>query len=958
MRKNQTSKQMILCAVMMLTVFFSILPMSALAASQNTVVGINGGTVSYGTGMAISVTDETSGESAGKIIIKEAGTYTFSGNLTAEKIEINLEKNPSGTVVLLLQNARIGNEKLATAVQAKSQGKVSIILGANSTNSITAAEQAMEVSGDITVSGSGTLLTKGNFSTESSLTMNAGNLLLKKGDMRTKGNITLNGGRLVANGSLSAGRFLLLNNGVLLSAGGDTSTVSSVSKQKSIQLSLTDPISGNLVVADENGETVFAGILPEEISESLLLSAPGLVNEENVQIFHSCDIEETADTLGIIEQVSSFSGKALLYGNKKSAIFPLPETVNIFSDVMEEKALLNVEAYTKEDVFGYTLEKTELKAEKVDGVTITSVEIIGDDFEVTLNKSGQIFVSPKAGFHAGEYSGKLSVQYCIENRTENLEVPLSFTVKQAVNSWTQELSMASYMEYEGQAHPAGKAAFGSLIYTYSTDRAGTFSEKAPSSPGTYYVKAVVLETKDYTGLDAVKEFQIYAHTHDYKETGKSGTCTTGIRHTYTCAICKNSYTETSSGKEHTFDAGNVTKEPDCVHSGVKTYTCVECGYSYTEPISALGHDYDNGKVTKEATCGQAGIKTYTCSRNTSHTYTETIPAGGSHRYEGKVTREATCQAEGVRTYTCRICGDSYTESIPVTGHDYDKGKVTKEASCKSKGTTTYTCKNCGDTYTKDIPPLGKHEYGEGVVTTSATCEKDGVRTYTCSVCGVSYTKAIPAAGHKYDNGIVTKKATCEANGIKTFTCTSCGKSYSEKLPALGHKWNDGEVTKEPTCTEEGEKTYTCQNDKEHVIKDTIQKLDHEWDEGKVTKEPDCGHEGIKTYTCKVGKETKEEAIPATGEHTWGEGMEAVDGKIVYLCSTCGETRYEDADSVLTDDDSSEADDATAVTSEAKTDNRPTKSSRIKTFVIILYAMIFVIAGGIIFAVLQRKKKGF
>ena len=91
---------------------------------------------------------------------------------------------------MLLQNARIGNEKLATAVQAKSQGKVSIILGANSTNSITAAEQAMEVSGDITVSGSGTLLTKGNFSTESSLTMNAGNLLLKKGDMRTKGNIT------------------------------------------------------------------------------------------------------------------------------------------------------------------------------------------------------------------------------------------------------------------------------------------------------------------------------------------------------------------------------------------------------------------------------------------------------------------------------------------------------------------------------------------------------------------------------------------------------------------------------------------------------------------------------------------------------------------------------------------------------------------------------------------------
>lgn len=71
---------------------------------------------------------------------------------------------------------------------------------------------------------------------------------------------------------------------------------------------------------------------------------------------------------------------------------------------------------------------------------------------------------------------------------------------------------------------------------------------------------------------------------------------------------------------------------------------------------------------------------------------------------------------------------------------------------------------------------------------------------------------------------------------------------------------------------------------------------HTWTE-KVTTEPTCTEAGTMTYTCVCGA-TKMKEIPATG-HSWGDepavtyAAKGQDGKKVYTCTVCKETKEEE-----------------------------------------------------------------
>lgn len=77
---------------------------------------------------------------------------------------------------------------------------------------------------------------------------------------------------------------------------------------------------------------------------------------------------------------------------------------------------------------------------------------------------------------------------------------------------------------------------------------------------------------------------------------------------------------------------------------------------------------------------------------------------------------------------------------------------------------------------------------------------------------------------------------------------------------------------------------------------TRNKTEHTWTE-KVTTEPTCTEAGTMTYTCVCGA-TKMKEIPATG-HSWGDepavtyAAKGQDGKKVYTCTVCKETKEEE-----------------------------------------------------------------
>ncbi len=91
---------------------------------------------------------------------------------------------------------------------------------------------------------------------------------------------------------------------------------------------------------------------------------------------------------------------------------------------------------------------------------------------------------------------------------------VSFEITKAENSWKTELSIKDINEGLKPA-PKAEASFGKSVFQYSSSAAGTFSETVPTKAGTYYVKAVVAETENYSGLESeVVSFKINTKAAD------------------------------------------------------------------------------------------------------------------------------------------------------------------------------------------------------------------------------------------------------------------------------------------------------------------------------------------------------------------------------------------------------------------------------------------------------------
>ena len=79
---------------------------------------------------------------------------------------------------------------------------------------------------------------------------------------------------------------------------------------------------------------------------------------------------------------------------------------------------------------------------------------------------------------------------------------LDFVISKAQNTWTEELSITGWVYNEKVSSPTAKAQFGDVTFTYSSEENGTYTSEVPKNAGTYYVKATVAGTENYTGLES------------------------------------------------------------------------------------------------------------------------------------------------------------------------------------------------------------------------------------------------------------------------------------------------------------------------------------------------------------------------------------------------------------------------------------------------------------------------
>lgn len=79
---------------------------------------------------------------------------------------------------------------------------------------------------------------------------------------------------------------------------------------------------------------------------------------------------------------------------------------------------------------------------------------------------------------------------------------LNFVISQTTNAWTEELSITGWTYNEKANVPTAKAQFGDVVFSYSSEENGTYTNEVPKNAGTYYVKATVAGTENYTGLES------------------------------------------------------------------------------------------------------------------------------------------------------------------------------------------------------------------------------------------------------------------------------------------------------------------------------------------------------------------------------------------------------------------------------------------------------------------------
>ncbi len=155
--------------------------------------------------------------------------------------------------------------------------------------------------------------------------------------------------------------------------------------------------------------------------------------------------------------------------------------------------------------------------------------------------------------------------------------PVSFKITERVqktNSWTEEFTVAD-VAYGTKLAVSAKAAYGEVKFQYATSADGTFKEEAPENVGTYYVKAIVTETGDYTALEsAAKSFQITKAANSWKTALSVKDITEGLKPAPTAVAAfgkvsfqystnnTSGYTETVPTKAGTYYVKAVVAETD------------------------------------------------------------------------------------------------------------------------------------------------------------------------------------------------------------------------------------------------------------------------------------------------------------------------------------------------------------------------------------------------------------
>ncbi len=169
-----------------------------------------------------------------------------------------------------------------------------------------------------------------------------------------------------------------------------------------------------------------------------------------------------------------------------------------------------------------TTEKMDKKYDK-EAVSDPEVKKTGSTKDVTFTwyqktQDGTWKKLSSAPVNVGSYKVEASVE--ADTNYKEASAEKEFVISKAENEWTTKLSIEGWTYGETAKKPTAEAKFGDVVFSYSNEKNGTYRTEIPTEAGTWYVKAVVEETDNYTGLETVREFTIL-EAETLQDTGSS-----------------------------------------------------------------------------------------------------------------------------------------------------------------------------------------------------------------------------------------------------------------------------------------------------------------------------------------------------------------------------------------------------------------------------------------------------
>ena len=360
-------------------------------------------------------------------------------------------------------------------------------------------------------------------------------------------------------------------------------------------------------------------------------------------------VEETADYSGLESNAVEFT--------------ILPKTINT--------AITQLTAPVKNEV-----PQTEIETDEYTATVVWSPEVT-DKFGYNTVYIATITITPKTNYTVkgiAENGYTVSGAETVTNEADSATVTVVYSATENKNSneFTQPLAITGWTYGETANAPTAVAKYGTIKYTYSNTADGTYTEEVPTNAGTYYVKATVEETADYSGLESnAVEFTILPktintaitqltapvknevpqtemETDEYTatvvwspevtdkfgyDTVYTATITITPKTNYTVkGIAENGYT-VSGAETVTNEANSATVT--AVYSATGSYDTVDTN-EFTKPLEIVGWTYGDTPNVPTATAKYGTIK-YTYSNTADGEYSEIVPTdAGTYYVKAKV----------------------------------------------------------------------------------------------------------------------------------------------------------------------------------------------------------------------------------------------------------------------------------------------------------------------------------